>query len=766
MKIFTKIIGLIICIVLSCFVATIDTFAYLELTDEDLEQIDFSDEFYQDEWEDAISDGDWYIGDSGEPYTGDLFADEEDLVEGDPGYSTYSLDQDETTDLKIEINSIMGLMSTRRILANLLGVSWGATNKFLIQGACSDGEYVYYAFHIYDREEKTINGKDRVLYNTTGQKILCAKLLESGQIDISTAVVRSFTYLDHANSLTYNSKTDQVVVANLYSQYVGTDDEGYEITKHTNEYYRVTVLNAAYLRGEQGETSEASYRYIPCKVNSITYDEYEDRYIVGISGKKYSFAILSSDFLLEKVVDYQKASTEDENDKWQRNDIWCDHSNIYALVIKSLDGGGYENILMVFNKKVIDRAEESEDIVGKEIYLDFDGSCEVENIFKYGDEILIGCFGTDNNGKLNYGYFPFSLNGLSNSEPHIFKIEYEPNYNGSNHVTGSDNTRKSSIVIRHTSTELLPNTFAKSEHIFKGWAAYWVGEGDREGKWYCNTDNGRAWQSNYNSPDDLYLYSDCQKVSQTVPAGDTVVMVAQWELTDKFTVKFLSNDENNKSLIKQYTHGQTNYLDSCTFTQDHIDKYDIADSDKSNLTNVFLGWNAHWIEGDKWYYKSADGSSKGWYKEGNEPEGYKKYIYSDGAKVVQTVPKGQNVEMHAVWNEFKAYYFAGAKVIAFENIKTPTICPIRQNANSKTTTLKSYLGNSTVTPWYVYNLSTDTWCYKNENNTREWYSFGTQPNNYVKYINAVGTVRNTAEVGESLVMCWTAHTSETYDFVN
>ena len=46
MKIFTKIIGLIICIGLSCFVATIDTFAYLELTDEDLEQIDFSDEFF------------------------------------------------------------------------------------------------------------------------------------------------------------------------------------------------------------------------------------------------------------------------------------------------------------------------------------------------------------------------------------------------------------------------------------------------------------------------------------------------------------------------------------------------------------------------------------------------------------------------------------------------------------------------------------------------------------------------------------------------
>lgn len=773
MKIFTKITGFILCIVLSCLVVYVDASAYMQMTEEDLNPMELSDEFCQDEWEDAISDGDWYIGDSGEPYTGDFFTDEEETIEDTPGYSTQDLDTPgEDVDLEINIDGIIGLMSKRSDLAGKLNVAWDGTNKFLIQGGCSDGEYVYLSFHVYTRIENITSG-DKILYDTAGQRILCAKLLASGQIDPSTAVVSSFANLDHANSLTYNSKTDQVIVANLYSQYVEPDKYGNEYNKKTNEYNRVTLINADYLRGEteiiNGKEErvklEASYRYIPCKVNSIVYDEYEDRYIVGISGEKYSFAVLNSDFLLEKVVDYEKASSEDEKDPWVRNDIWCDNSNIYALVMKK-GTDGYKNILMVFNKNAIDRAEESEDIEGKEINLNFNKSCEVENIFKHGDEILIGCFGTDVNGRSNYGYFPLSLNGLNNTEPHIFKIEYEPNYDGSNNVTGSDNSRKSSIVIRHTSTELLPNTFAKSEHRFKGWAAYWVGEGSRPGKWYCNTDSGRSWEDTYNSTEDLYIYSDCKKVSQTVPAGDTVVMVAQWDTVLYFTVKFLSNDENNKSLIKQYTHGQTNYLDSCTFTQDHIDKYDIADSDKSNLTNVFLGWNAHWVEIDKWYYKSADGSSKGWYKEGSEPEGYKKYVYSDGAKVVQTVPKGQNVEMYAVWNDFKTYYFAGGKVIDFDSIKTPTLCPIRQNANSGKTDLKSYLTDSTATPWYVYNVNTDKWCYKNESNTREWYTFGTQPNNYVKYINAVGTVRNTAEVGESLVMCWKEYTSEAYDFVN
>ena len=168
-------------------------------------------------------------------------------------------------------------MPTRQALADLLNIPWDGINKFLIQGGCSDGEYVYYAFHVYTRMENIEQGDD-MLYDTAGQRILCAKLLESGQIDPSTAVVRSFANLDHANSLTYNSKTDQVIVANLYSQYVEPDKYGYEYNKKTNEYNKVTVLNAAYLRGEKeiinGKEEEikleVSYRYIPCPTRAVS----------------------------------------------------------------------------------------------------------------------------------------------------------------------------------------------------------------------------------------------------------------------------------------------------------------------------------------------------------------------------------------------------------------------------------------------------------------------------------------------------------------
>lgn len=79
---------------------------------------------------------------------------------------------------------------------------------------------------------------------------------------------------------------------------------------------------------------------------------------------------------------------------------------------------------------------------------------------------------------------------------------------------------------------------------------------------------------------------------------------------------------------------------------------------------------------------------------------------------------------------------------------------------------QQYIDND-VTPWYIYNKDDDKWCYRNEDNTvREWYEYGGEPDGYVKYINYVGTVRNTADAGESLVMCWTSGTSSTFDFIN
>ena len=48
----------------------------------------------------------------------------------------------------------------------------------------------------------------------------------------------------------------------------------------------------------------------------------------------------------------------------------------------------------------------------------------------------------------------------------------------------------------------------------------------------------------------------------------------------------------------------------------------------------FVGWHAYRTTQNQWYY--TNGSSSGWYKEGSQPSGYTKSVYSDGAGVAKT----------------------------------------------------------------------------------------------------------------------------------
>ena len=76
--------------------------------------MELSDEFCQDEWEDAINDGDWYTGDSDEPYTGEIFTDEEATSEETPDCSTQDLDTPgEDVDLEISVNGTIDLMNKK-----------------------------------------------------------------------------------------------------------------------------------------------------------------------------------------------------------------------------------------------------------------------------------------------------------------------------------------------------------------------------------------------------------------------------------------------------------------------------------------------------------------------------------------------------------------------------------------------------------------------------------------------------------------------------
>ena len=95
-----------------------------------------------------------------------------------------------------------------------------------------------------------------------------------------------------------------------------------------------------------------------------------------------------------------------------------------------------------------------------------------------------------------------------------FKVKY--NANGG---TGSMSDQK---IFYGVSTRLKNNKFTRSGYKFAGWVA--VRNNDRYTYGYDS--NGKAgW---YEKPDKKYVYTNKQKVSKTVIAGQTVTMYAQW----------------------------------------------------------------------------------------------------------------------------------------------------------------------------------------------------------------------------------------------
>ena len=83
--------------------------------------------------------------------------------------------------------------------------------------------------------------------------------------------------------------------------------------------------------------------------------------------------------------------------------------------------------------------------------------------------------------------------------------------------------------------------------------------------------------------------------------------------------------------------------------------YNDTPLNKNVFTNgglPFKGWYAKRQSDNKWYY--TNGSNKGWYIEGQEPDGYDKYLYSDEQVVFNTTSINNDiVTMYAQWIDIK-----------------------------------------------------------------------------------------------------------------
>lgn len=143
-----------------------------------------------------------------------------------------------------------------------------------VQGACTDGEYAYFAVN---------RGSTKILkYNVSTWKLK----KKSSSLN-----------LGHANDMTYNSRKDLIIVAN-----------------NEPDHKKLTFIDPDTL-------TVTGHKKIKLKIYSISYNESRNQYVVGISGT-YNFAILDSNF---KVVKKFKGV----NTGYLRQGGDCDDNYVY-----------------------------------------------------------------------------------------------------------------------------------------------------------------------------------------------------------------------------------------------------------------------------------------------------------------------------------------------------------------------------------------------------------------------------------------------------
>ena len=115
------------------------------------------------------------------------------------------------------------------------------------------------------------------------------------------------------------------------------------------------------------------------------------------------------------------------------------------------------------------------------------------------------------------------------------------------------------------------------------------------------------------------------------------------EYRHHYHIKYNANGGKGSMAETVVEYGTTSYLRNNTFT---------------NNNYVFAGWYVHRKSDNKWVYRSADNTDKGWYKEGSQPSGWVKALYSNGCKVSETSSVNDDtVTMYAQWKHFTVKYY-------------------------------------------------------------------------------------------------------------
>ncbi len=169
----------------------------------------------------------------------------------------------------------------------------------------------------------------------------------------------------------------------------------------------------------------------------------------------------------------------------------------------------------------------------------------------------------------------------------------------------------------------------------------------------------------------------------------------------------------------------------------------------------FAGWYAYRASDKKWRY--AKGTSRGWYKEGEQPSGYTKYLYSDEQSLWRMSKKDNDtITMYAQWKRTYTINFSsnnGTGSMSFMNISYNDTKPLSLNTFERNQ-------NWEFDHWYAKRkLEDDSYAlYYTDGTDGYWFRMSDKPNGYTRVDFADGMTINNSTFddvynGDVITMC-------------
>ncbi len=203
----------------------------------------------------------------------------------------------------------------------------------VLQGGCTDGDYIYCML-----ENQTVSPTQSMIVRINPKTWT---ILEKSEI-FGT---------DHSNDMTYNSKTKELIVVH-----------------NAPNYKSISIFDVNTLRYKRTVT-------LTINIYAISYDEFNDRYVVGLSGT-YNHAYLDADFRVTRTIIGKDTGNIKQG-------VDSDDKYIYFVMYKT-------NTINVYSWEG--------DYVTE---IQLDGiTVEPENIFHIGSQIYVACYVSGNGGRI------------------------------------------------------------------------------------------------------------------------------------------------------------------------------------------------------------------------------------------------------------------------------------------------------------------------------------------------------------------------------